>query len=106
MRSATRKKIGKDAPYLAWLHTLPCAVSTPAVHRDLAMSTNLARIEAVLSQRCPDREAIPLCAFHHREGASSHHKLGKLFWTFHGLDKAELIAKYQKKYEEERCQCI
>jgi hypothetical protein len=52
-----------------------------------------------LSQKCPDYESLPLCAVeHHRIGPGSHHKLGKRFWGFHGLDRAELIAELQALY--------
>lgn len=52
-----------------------------------------------LSQKCSDRETIPLCAFHHRTGPESHHRLGKLFWKHHGLDRYELIRELQSQFD-------
>jgi hypothetical protein len=55
-----------------------------------------------LSQKCPDCESLPLCRVeHHRIGPESHHKLGKRFWSFHGLDRAESIKQMQKLWAEE-----
>jgi hypothetical protein len=52
-----------------------------------------------LSQKCDDRDGLPLCAEeHHRTGRYSHHKLGRRFWVFHGLDRHTLIAEAQSLY--------
>ena len=52
-----------------------------------------------LSQLCDDRDGLPLCGDkHHRNGPHSHHKLGKLFWNFHGLDRQALIAEANRLY--------
>ncbi len=107
MRSATKNRVGKDPKYLAFLHTLPCIVpecSSKNLHKwdDIAS----ARIEAAhvgdrgLSQKCPDREALPACIWHHRTGPESLHRLGAKFWTRWGLDRAALIAKHQRLFEE------
>lgn len=112
MRSATRKRTGKDKAYLAFLHEMPCAIEYCAVQSDPKLlmgvsSFSEARTEAAhvgprgLSQKCPDRQAIPLCIWHHRTGPSSHHSLQKLFWSFHGLDRDALIAQYNRKFEEQ-----
>ncbi len=118
MRSATRKKTGKDKAYLAWLHKIPCIVCVgwERVQRLIAgtqtwgdvadMQANLRGVpeaahvgERGLSQKCPDREAIPLCGFHHRTGPHSSHVLGKKFWTLHALDKDAIIARLNAEYE-------
>jgi hypothetical protein len=55
-----------------------------------------------LSQKCPDCESLPLCAIeHHRIGPESHHRLGKRFWGFHGLNRVKLITQLQALYEVE-----
>jgi len=55
-----------------------------------------------LSQKCPDCESLPLCAIeHHRVGPESHHRLGKRFWGFHGLDRQALIREMQSLWAEE-----
>jgi hypothetical protein len=53
-----------------------------------------------LSQKCPDREAIPVCAEHHRIWATSLHVLGKRFWAFWFIDRDELIAELRDRYKE------
>lgn len=107
MRSATKKRTGKDPEYLAWLHTLACSVVGCAQRlgpeyfdRGIIEAAHVGR--RGLSQKCPDREAIPLCRLHHRTGMSSHHQLGKLFWLFHGLDREQLIEELNRRYEEEK----
>lgn len=101
MRSATRNKTGKDVSYVAWLHTLPCIVGHSEIHYP-------AKIEAAhvgvrgLSQKAPDREALPVCIFHHTQGRYSLHVMGKKFWEFHGLDKDYLIAKHQARFDAEQ----
>jgi hypothetical protein len=55
-----------------------------------------------LAQKCPDCESLPLCAIeHHRIGPESHHRLGKRFWGFHGLDRVGLIKQMQSLWAEE-----
>jgi hypothetical protein len=55
-----------------------------------------------LSQKCPDRQAIPLCKWHHTEGPESHHRLGKQFWATWGIDRDALLAQLQERYEKEK----
>lgn len=114
MRSATRKGLGKDKAYLAWLHTLPCVIceGLRLLLLDAGFSSESellqsSKTEAAhvgvrgFSQKCPDREAIPLCANHHREGSASAHRLGKSFWTYYRLDCPTLIETLNAKYEAE-----
>lgn len=107
MRSATRNKTGKDKAYLAWLHTKPCSIDG-CVQRAGSEYFDRGIIEAAhvgprgLSQKCPDREAIPLCRLHHRTGASSHHTLQKKFWSFHGISRAVIIKELQQRYMKEQ----
>ena len=107
MRSATKKRTGKDPAYLAWLHEQPCVLCAyryPGPGPTL--SVQLSRTEAAhvgvrgLSQKSSDRDAIPLCGIeHHREGKYSIHKLGKDFWKFHGIDRDALIAELNAEYQ-------
>ena len=53
-----------------------------------------------LSQKCSDRESLPLCALHHRFGVESHHRLGKRFWQAHRLNRAALILELNRLYKE------
>lgn len=118
MARSARSKGLKDPVYLVWLHTLPCvvcqfsvvAVSSNASTMEITVSlmTQSSRTEAAhvgargLSQKCSDREALPICKDHHTERRDSAHKLQKTFWAHHGLDKEVLIAEYNRKYKEER----
>ena len=107
MRSATRKRTGVDEDYKAWIRSLPCVACTAARGGNGSVESVFSPIEAAhvgergLSQKCPDRETIPLCVRHHREGTYSLHKLGKNWWTLHGIDKTALIAELQDRYEKE-----
>lgn len=115
MRSATKKKLGKDPAYLAWLHTLPCVICEGLrlmlldagfvgdMRTLQSTKTEAAHVgERGLSQKCPDREAIPLCGFaHHREGPASAHKLGKSFWKYWKLDRGTVIEALNAKYDAE-----
>jgi hypothetical protein len=56
-----------------------------------------------LGQLAQDNTCLPLCAIeHHRVGPESHHKLGKRFWGFHGLDRSSLIKQMQSLWAEEQ----
>ena len=109
MRSATRKKTGKDPAYLKWIRTLPCVCCRwPIFWETLHVQPRESgRIEAAhvggrgLSQKCNDRETIPLCRWHHRTGPESHHRAAKRFWEIWAIDKTELIRKLNEKFEEE-----
>src|SRR6267154_5182190 len=91
-RKPTKKRKGQDEAYLTWIRTQRCRIcadwQTEACHVGVRGR----------GQKCPDREAIPLCAFHHRHattpggGPWSHHSLGKKFWVTHGLDREEVIS--------------
>lgn len=89
-----------DPDYLRWIRTLPCAVF-PCIIRAFPEG----RIEAHhagdhgLAQRAPDRTAIPLCVWHHREGGDSVHSMGRRFWGAHGIEKDELIRRLNAEYD-------
>lgn len=93
MRSATKAKVGKDKAYLAFIHAQPCCVGGK-VHSG--------RIEAAhigprgLSQKVPDRQALPMCNGHH----NALHKLGpNAFWALYLLDAKALIALLNKRFD-------
>lgn len=103
MRSATRAKTGKDPAYLKWIREQPCAVPGCAVASPTIYAREAAHVGMRgMSQKCADREAIPLCAWHHRLGPQSHHRAGKRFWSLHSIDREELIAYYNNRFEEEK----
>jgi hypothetical protein len=80
--------------YWAWIRKQPCAVCgtrrwIEAAHVGMRG----------LRQKSDHWEVIPLCSTgHHREGPESHHKLQKIFWGFHGIDRYAAIRKYQGRY--------
>ena len=99
MARSRRSKGLKDKAYLAFIGSLACLCckrwDTPQVTR-----TEVAHVgERGLSQKCSDRETIPLCGCHHRTGNTSHHRLGKLFWEHHKLDRDSIIAALNQEYE-------
>lgn len=54
-----------------------------------------------LNQKCSDRETAPLCGRHHDRGEpEGHHDLGVTFWTYHGINRDELIAGLNGLYLE------
>ena len=115
MRSATRKKLGKDPAYLAWLHTLPCCVCesmrqtlAEAGFPESSIPQQSSPTEAAhcgprgMSQKCPDREALPICREHHREGQFCQHAMGRFFFQHFDLDRDALLAMFQARYDAER----
>lgn len=105
MRSATRRKTGRDKAYLIFIRSLACCVCTRV--RVWNVYLGIYRTEAAhvgdrgLSVKCPDRETIPLCSWHHRLSPESVHRLGKKFWTLWKLDREKLFARYQAMFEEQ-----
>lgn len=91
----------RDRKYLAWLRTQACAVPDcrPSSYYDGVIEA--AHVGAIrgLRQKCSDRDAIPLCAYHHRIGPHSHHVLGKGFWSFWELDRDSLIRDYNALFD-------
>jgi hypothetical protein len=91
-----RKGLVLDESYLAFIRKLPCVVCG-----------SLKWIEAAhvgargLSQRCSDRQTLPLCPAHHRTGPQAAHVLGRKFWTVWGLDRYRLIAEHNELYERQ-----
>ena len=84
----------RDSAYLAWLRKLPCIVCGKQRFVEAAHVG-----ERGLGQKCPDRQALPLCSWHHRMGPESQHVLGRNFFQKHGLNRFNLIAEYNRKYE-------
>jgi hypothetical protein len=111
MRSATKKRIGKDPLYLHWIGTLPCCVCQAHIDRAEESGNYVSweqktRTERAhlgphgLSQKVPDRRVVPLCGYHHRDAAASLHALGpKVFWMLHSLNPEELITEYNRRFD-------
>jgi|HubBroStandDraft_1064217.scaffolds.fasta_scaffold235180_3 hypothetical protein len=121
MRSATKSRLGKDPEYLAWIASQPCLcceimqrnirawlsgwqIGDEVIpERGQGSKTEAAHVgPRGLSQKCPDKETLPLCGWeHHREGKLSIHKLGRAFWAMWNIDREREITKYQDRYETE-----
>ena len=99
----SRPDPARDPQYLSWIRTLPCVVCS---QWGFKIRGYLGTIEAAhvgqrgLSQKCPDRETLPLCVFHHRLGPNAVHVLGRNFWTRWKLDRYELIAEFNRRYDK------
>ncbi|HVP49875.1 MAG TPA: hypothetical protein VMT56_01500 [Candidatus Bathyarchaeia archaeon] len=106
MRSATRKKTGKDAAYLKWIRKQRCIVCE--TFTEPLDKPGMGVIEAAhtgirgLSQKAPDRQAVPLCRFHHTISPLSYHPYFKWFWSYWELDRDKIIRELNERYEEER----
>jgi hypothetical protein len=100
-----RRGTEPDEAYLRWIRTQSCVVCSLCAVRVARYAAHMEAAhvgERGLGQKCPDRQAIPLCAYHHRIGPHSNHVLGRKFWLHWQLDRFELIAKFNRKYEEEK----
>lgn len=89
----------KDTDYLIWVRTLGCFVcamlSMP--QKGPTEAAHLGEIRG-LRQKAADNTAAPLCGFHHRTDALSHHKIGRRFWDWLGISREVIIARYQRAY--------
>ena len=85
----------RDAAYLRWVRTLPCACCNRRASEAAHMGPH------GLGQKSSDLSAIPLCRVHHRTGKDSYHKLGPVkFEQAHPhLKVAELIVRLNGIYE-------
>lgn len=112
MARCKRSKGLKDKNYLGFIAELPCVVcilpwrmekSALCYSNVQSSKSEVAHVgQRGLSQKCSDRETIPLCAEHHRTGKDAHHVLGKKFWQHHGISAELLIAELNKRYEEQK----
>jgi hypothetical protein len=78
---------------LAWLHTLPCAITGTwpvEVHH-----------ERLRGERADDLRTIPLAPLLHRDGPEARHTLGREgFERRHGVSLDGLWMEYQQRWEE------
>jgi hypothetical protein len=94
----------RESGYLQWLRTLPCVVCSLWGFSIKGYSgwIETAHVgQRGMSQKCPDREALPLCVWHHRMGPHAVHVLGRNFWSFWKLDRYALIAAHQQQFKKE-----
>ena len=94
----TRTPRDRDRAYLAWLRLQPCIVSGCKSHFQEAAHTG----DRALGRKADDRQAVPLCLFHHQTGNQSFHRLGRRrFETVHKLDIAVIVRELQGWYDRE-----
>jgi hypothetical protein len=94
-----------DEAYKKWLRKLPCVV---CARLEISKAQFVfSHIEAAhvgargLGQKCPDRQCVPLCIWHHTAGPHCYHRSAKTFWSHWKLDRFELIEGFNARYEEE-----
>lgn len=114
LRRNGRAAMGQNPAYRAFVRTFGCVACYGClqqqgegeigtiwkIQKSLTECAHVGR--RGIGQKCPDCESLPLCAIeHHRVGPESHHRLGKRFWAFHGLDRVALIKQMQSLWLEE-----
>lgn len=93
-RSKPRRGRVRNAAYLGWIRTLPCLVCS-------SWPVEAAHTGARgFGMKADDVTAIPLCSEHHRTGRTAHHVLGRRFWDAHEIDRDEVIADLNARYEQ------
>lgn len=103
MRSATKRKAGKDPAYLSYIRSLPCCVCVALGASQTSLTESAHVGPRGLSQKSSDRETLPLCCSHHREGQFCQHALGRFFFQHYDLDREFLLKMYQSNYDGHEC---
>jgi hypothetical protein len=98
-----RKDPKVDRDYQAFIRKQPCVVCQIwGLSRRRFGPVECAHVGArALGRKCSDRETLPLCVWHHRMSPQSYHAGVKEFFKFWKLDRFELIAEYNRRYDEE-----
>lgn len=96
-----------DPEYLKWIRQQPCLCCEAAnlmLERQgerKSFATEAAHVGLRgLAQKSSDRETIPLCRWHHREGPFSAHKLQKVFWKFWNFNRDRIVTELNREYDE------
>ncbi len=87
-----------DPAYLRFIRSQPCAVKGCKSRYQEAAHTG----DRALGRKAKDRQAIPLCPYHHTTGPHCYHRGRRAFEAFHGLDIAALIQELNAWYDRER----
>jgi hypothetical protein len=100
-QNSYHRRVRPDPEYKAWIASLPCAVPDCST----GDGVEVAHIgDRGLSNRCPDRQTGPFCTTHHRDDRlGMHGRLGKNYWKHYGLNRDELIAELNRKYDLQHC---
>ena len=94
-----RSRPGENEPYKAWLREQRCMICIPPRVCGIVEAAHVG--DRGLGQKCPDLQAVPLGAGHHRLYRDAHHVIGKVWWEHHGLDRNTMIALYNAGFELE-----
>jgi hypothetical protein len=89
--------VAQNPVYLEFIRQWPCVL---AAARDCEGNVEAAHVgDRGLGQKSKDEQAIPLCAGHHRTRSDSQHVMGRGFWEYHGINRADLFTFYQGIFE-------
>lgn len=100
-RSKPRRGRVVDRSYREFIASLPCCVCEKwGTKQDARTEAAHVGVRGI-GQKCSDRDTLPICGRHHRNGRFSHHVMGKGFWEFWGIVIEDEIAKYNRRYEQE-----
>ena len=91
----------RDHLYKKWVRTQPCSV-IGCQRTDIEFAHTGSKGKGSSVKAC-DLDGIPLCAYHHRNGAAAHHRHPEARWAhLHGLSLAEIRAGLRALYFGER----
>ena len=93
----------RDDAHLAFVRDQPCVFRgcprrSEAAHLRIKCEARGKR-ETGMQEKPGDQWTTPLCAYHHREGIDSQHKIGdeRLFWELRGIDPFALALTLWEK---------
>lgn len=98
--------VPQNTKYLAFVRCFECILNNLRPSGMLSPHACSGKIEAAhtgrrgMKQKAADETALPMCVNAHRTGKYAHHRLGKNFWSFWGLDKAKLIQSFNEMARE------
>lgn len=100
--------VPQNPAYLAFVRCFQCILHNTVVVNGVitAIHQCSGRLEAARTgrhgrgQKAADETALPMCTNAHRSGKQAHHRLGKKFWEFWGLDQAKLISSFNEMARE------
>jgi hypothetical protein len=98
--------VPQNPKYLAFVRCFACILSGLQSKKDSVPHSCSGKIEAAhtgrrgLKQKAADETALPMCTNGHRTGKFSHHRLGKNFWKFWGLDQLKLTSSFNEMARE------
>lgn len=103
--------VPQNPKYLAFVRCFPCILKNLPIYGaffDTVVGAHVCsgKIESAHTgrhgggQKAADETALPMCTNAHRTGKFAHHRLGKKFWEFWGLDQSKLIQSFNEMARE------